>query len=512
MTQAQALDIMKLGFNIFLTGPPGAGKTYVLNQYIDYLQAHEITVGITASTGIAATHIGGMTIHSWSGIGIADELDEQAIRRITANAQLLKRMNETKVLIIDEVSMLHGARLDMVNQICKAFKDETKPFGGLQVILTGDLYQLPPVTRERSVPTDFVFKSNAWRELNLKVCYIHEQHRADDNRLLQILDAIRSGDIDDAHYEMLMQYQNSGESRSTRLFTHNADVDSLNNQQLQSLDGDSKTFTAETSGRKNAVESLKKSVLAPEQLELRIGAEVMCVANKPQLGIVNGSRGTVKGFHKTDGHPIITMHDFGRTITFERHSWTIRDGERTIAEYSQYPLRLAWAITVHKSQGMSLDEAEIDLSKSFEPGMGYVALSRLRSLEGLSLRGINNTAFLVHADVQSYDGQLRDRSDQAVQSIDSLSNTKRDALHKTVRIALSPKALEYDKDLFEKLRDWRITKAKSESKPAYTILPDKALKELAAYKPTDEKSLQRIHGIGPAKLERYADELLKLVQ
>ena len=190
MKQSEALDILKMGHNVFLTGEPGAGKTHVLNTFIGYLKQHQIPVGITASTGIAATHIGGMTIHSWSGIGIKDEITDTHMEKLLARGPLVKRFATTRVLIIDEVSMLHGKRLDLVNQVCKAFKKSDKPFGGLQVVLTGDLFQLPPVTRDGG-DVDFVFKSRAWEELNLKICYLKEQHRQDDDQLLSILDSIR---------------------------------------------------------------------------------------------------------------------------------------------------------------------------------------------------------------------------------------------------------------------------------------------------------------------------------
>ena len=299
-----------------------------------------------------------------------------------------------QVLIIDEVSMLHGKRLDLVNQVCKAFKKSEKPFGGLQVILTGDLFQLPPVTKNRGdAPVDFVFKSDAWKELNLKICYLKEQHRQDDDRLLDILSKIRKNEAGYPELDTLQTRQvDEHENNSTRLYTHNADVDAINITRLNELNDDSVLFEAITKGKKAAVEALIKTCLAPEILELKLGAEIMCVANNPAQRFVNGSRGTVVGFDDESGAPMIKLHDSGRRITMERNTWSIQEGDRTIAELAQYPLRLAWAITIHKSQGMSLDSAEVDLGRSFEPGMGYVALSRLRTRDGLLLRGINEMA------------------------------------------------------------------------------------------------------------------------
>lgn len=386
MLQDEALDILKMGHNVYLTGAAGSGKTYVLNKYISYLRKNNIVVGVTASTGIAATHMNGMTIHSWAGLGMAENID---VERILAKSSLKNRMSETKVLIIDEVSMLDGHVLDAVDAITRGFKDPTKPFGGLQVILSGDLFQLPPVTK--SGDPFFVFKSDAWKSMRLKVCYLEEQHRQDDDNLLSILNAIRSNDVDETHFQELserMKPAPEGED-IIKLYTHNARVDEINQTELNKLKTETRVYDMTHSGRKSAVESLINRCLAPEELVLKVGSEVMFVANNPGKGFYNGTLGKVVEFTE-DGRPLVQTRY--RHITVDEHTWKTEDGNKTIAEVNQLPLRLAWAITIHKSQGMSLDAAEVDLSKSFEPGMGYVALSRVRSLNGLYIKGINNMA------------------------------------------------------------------------------------------------------------------------
>lgn len=515
MKQTEALNILKLGYNVFLTGAAGSGKTYVLNQFITHLRKHKIGVGVTASTGIAATHMNGMTIHSWSGIGIHDEISDDHLERLREKSQLVKRFNDTKVLIIDEVSMLHGVRLDLVDIVCRAFKDPNKPFGGLQVVLSGDLFQLPPVTREGEV--DWVFRSNAWKQMNLKVCYLDEQHRQEDSQLLDILNAVRDGEVEEYHQDLLQERLHAAPSEDdlplTRLYTHKVDVDEMNQAALRAIDGSSKQFImTPAKGSKKLIESLVKSCLAPEVIELKVGAEVMFVANNPAEKYVNGTRGRVVAF-TDDNLPVVVTTD-DRTIVAKPFAWRVMDGEKVRAEINQIPLRLAWAITIHKSQGMSLDAAEMDLSRAFEPGMGYVAISRVRRLEGLYLRGANSSALAVHPDIRDLDTRLQSQSTRLVEALQELEESALTKSHLQVVTALAPeppKALEYDEDLFQELRSWRHKIAQEKSVPPYVVFDDKTLKNIAALQPKDETMLLKIKGVGPKKLESYAEDVLRLV-
>ncbi len=510
MLQDEALDILKLGHNVYLTGVAGSGKTYVLIQYIKYLRENNISVGVTASTGIAATHMNGMTIHSWAGLGIGDSID---IERILAKSTLKKRIAATRVLIIDEVSMLDGHVLDAVDVIMRAFKDKTKSFGGLQVVLSGDLFQLPPVTR--SGEPFFVFKSEAWKSMSLKICYLEEQHRQDDSNLLDILNAIRSNNVDETHFEELSERIKPAQSGEDiiKLYTHNAHVDDINKTELNKLQTETRTYNMTSRGRQNAVESLINRCLSPERLVLKIGSEVMFVANNPAKQFYNGTLGKVVKFND-DGKPVIQTKQ--RLITADEHTWKTEDGDKTIAEITQLPLRLAWAITIHKSQGMSLDAAEIDLSRSFEPGMGYVALSRVRSIEGLYIKGINNMAMMVNPQIIELDVKLKARSKQAASELKMINKKIIEQHHQTVRRALQPeedKLLEgYDEVIFNKLKTWRTKLAAIQSVPAYVILSDKTLKLIAALLPKDAQQLSSISGIGVQKLEKYSTDILELTK
>ncbi len=430
MTQAQALTILKTGANVFLTGEPGSGKTHTLNDYVTYLREHGIDVAITASTGIAATHIGGMTIHAWSGIGIKDSLSPYDIEQIATRERVAKRIARAKVLVIDEVSMLDARVFGMVDQVVRAVRKRDEPFGGMQVVLVGDFFQLPPIGA-RGSEVQFAFRAPLWRELGLIVCYLEEQHRQGDDALHGLLSSLRRGDIDEGIYEVLESCKETAFEdgiEPTRLYTHNADVDRINVERLNALSGSARVFAMEGKGAKPLVEGLKKSCLSPETLSLKVGAMVMCTKNNFEVGYVNGTLGQVVKYDATTGYPVIATLE-GEELTITPASWSVADGDSVLAEVTQVPLRLAWAITVHKSQGMSLDAAEMDLSNAFEYGQGYVALSRVRALSGLLLRGCNERALEVHPSVRAEDAVFKERSEEAVDTFEALSAEEIQSMH-----------------------------------------------------------------------------------
>ena len=431
MTQEQAFSIMKTGVNIYLTGSAGSGKTYLLNKYIDYLETHNIPVAVTASTGIAATHMNGMTIHSWSGIGIKNFLDEKGLNELEDKKYLWKRFEKARVLIIDEVSMLHASQLDMVEKVCRRFKRNDKAFGGLQIILSGDFFQLPPINKQEGEnESGMIFKSKAWQILNPAICYIDEQHRQEDDKLTEILNTIRNNNMEEKHYELLRSRIGAklkNEIKATKLYTHNINVDEINNIELEQIKSDEKISMMTSSGPEPLVEILKKSCLAHEKLRLKVGAEVMCIKNNFEEGYVNGSRGKIIGFEKENGNPIIELYN-GRKVSLKPELWAIEEDGKIKASVSQIPLRLAWAITVHKSQGMSLDNAQIDLSRSFSYGMGYVALSRVRTLDGISLVGFNAEALRVDPNILEFDQELKNSSFSNELLFKKLSNDEQEKL------------------------------------------------------------------------------------
>jgi len=425
MLQSEALDILKMGKNVFLTGAAGSGKTHVLNSYVQYLKSNGVDVAVTASTGIAATHLGGMTIHSWSGLGVRDILTDYDIEDMMQRQYLYKRFERTKVLVIDEVSMLHHFRLDLIEWICRQMKRSEKPFGGMQIILCGDFFQLPPVTRGESPESEFAYKAEAWLYSKFTICYLEEQHRQKDKEYLAILNEIRKSRVTNKTVALLKSRLNQdivGVSEYTRLYTHNIDVDVVNKKHLDLINEKHKTYQMIWKGSSGLADTLKRSCLSPEELVLKKSARVMFTKNHPEGLYVNGTLGVIEDFNSF-GDPVVRTNG-GIRIDVTQQSWKIEEEGKVKAEICQYPLRLAWAITVHKSQGMSLDAMEVDLSRSFVKGMGYVALSRVRSLDGMKLLGFNDMALLVDDEVLDMDQKFKDESVDAANDLKEMSQAE----------------------------------------------------------------------------------------
>lgn len=416
MTQQEALAILESGQSVLLTGAAGTGKTYLINEFIRRAKKRRKSIAVTATTGLAATHLNGTTIHSWAGIGIHDELPRLFFQKVGKQRQGL--IAKADILIIDEISMLHDYRLDMVEEVARKVRGNDKPFGGLQVVLVGDFFQLPPVNRNDSRAGSFVLSSTTWQEGNFTVCYLEQQYRqSDDDAYAQILNGIRVGVL--ARSQLTALQNRIGAIADpfvtrTRLLTTNVDVDRINQEQLEKLEGDIYEYTQETTGGKKFIEQLTRSCLAPEVLELKVGAHVMCIKNSPDKKYANGTLGIVEGFDKTTENPIVKLNN-GRTLTIQPETWELIDGDKRRATLSQVPLRLAWAITVHKSQGMTLDGAHIDLRRAFVEGMGYVALSRVKSMQQLVLDGLNGMALKTSPLAREIDSTLRTRSAQALE-------------------------------------------------------------------------------------------------
>ncbi len=320
--------------------------------------------------------------------------------------------------------MLSGEKLDLVERVCRAARKSPQPFGGMQVVLAGDFFQLPPISREQKA--SFAYEAEAWKRMSPVVCYIKEQYRQEDNGYFSLLSEIRSGRCSLGQRSQLMeqvnQFQNI-EKGVPRLYTHNVDVDRINDKKLAQLSGKKVVFEMDTKGPSHLVQSLQKNCLSPAVLELKRDASVIFTKNSPKRQFVNGTLGKVVDFDGDSGHPVVKTRN-GKKVTAEPMEWTMEEGEKVLARVKQVPLRLAWAITVHKSQGMSMDAAAMDLSNVFEYGQGYVALSRVRHLQGLYLLGLNSLAFEVDPEVLAQDEKFR-ASSQEIEKELSLQDSQK---------------------------------------------------------------------------------------
>lgn len=390
--QQRAYDtVINTNRSVLITGNGGTGKSWLLEQIKKKKQ-----VAVTASTGIAAVNVGGSTIHSWSGLGIGTVPIDKLLSKLRRdekdyNSSKLQRLIDCQTLAIDEVSMLEGGYFTLLDQFLRAVMYSDMPFGGKQLILLGDFLQLPPISRT-SIPK-FVFETPSWMELDPEVCMLTKTFRQEDQEFADILNAIRLGKLDDKGRGLLNECYTRADPEPKKpgivLHTHNEGCDQINQQGLDqcvSQGARLKQYAAKDSGvSQHHIQSLDKNCLAPYNLSLCIGARVMLLKNLDTYsGLANGSMGIVSNLHDDE---VWVDFDNGVSTSVKRMDWELKEGEELLARRSQIPLRLAWAVTVHKSQGMSLDKVYCHLDKCFSAGQAYVALSRARNREGLYLKG-----------------------------------------------------------------------------------------------------------------------------
>ncbi|AND75280.1 helicase [Acinetobacter phage vB_AbaM_ME3] len=409
MNQDTALKVMKSGANVFLTGKAGSGKSHTIRQFLEYHRQKETNVAITASSGIAATVVGGSTIHSYIGMGIKSRISNADLMDIRKRRGMTAKLKALEVLIIDEISMLHKDQLSSVDFILRSLRRDPRPFGGVQIIVVGDFNQLPPVGPE-DINARLCFMSSAWVSAEFKICYLTTTYRQENGELLEILNAIREGTITQEHKNKIINtVDNDLDDLPSQLYTHNASVDYINERELNLIEGKARIYKAITSGSEANVKFLCENVLSPPVLTLKVGAKVLFTKNDPQGNFVNGTLGIVT---RLDGGLRVRLSS-GLSIDVGRMLWEkVDDQGNVVASYHQVPLKLAWALTVNKSQGLTLESAEIDLSKAFEPGQGYVALSRVSSLEKLRVIGINDLAFTLYPITRKADKRFRELSEE----------------------------------------------------------------------------------------------------
>lgn len=395
-SQRKVVEDVERGNNIFVTGKAGAGKSFLLN----YLKSKYPKMALTASTGAAAVKLGGITIHSWGCLGLGDYPAKEVARKMCADEKKRKHIQKTTILAIDEVSMINASLLDKLNESLKIARSDYRPFGGIQILLFGDFLQLPPVNKpsEEKPERNYCFSSDSWKDADLSSHILEQSFRQKDNSFESLLDRIRIGTYTALDLQKIQERVQTPPEylKIVELVSHNIQADEINQKEINQLETSSQKYQwVEEYEDEKYIKILRKGVPASSDLNIKVGAQVMMICNVFQeYGIVNGSTGKVIEFSEEGNWPVVRF-DGGHDLRIEPHMWSIGEYDHekelyvSLASITQVPLKLAWAITIHKSQGLSLDYAYCDLGKCFANGHVYVALSRLKSLSGLYIKSFN---------------------------------------------------------------------------------------------------------------------------
>ena len=395
-SQQRAWELLQGETPVFLTGEAGSGKSFLVRRFMDSQNSKDFPV--LASTGAAAVLVGGRTLHSFLGLGILEGGADMAVAKALKDKRVCRRIKRAKGLVIDEISMISGETLAAAEAVCRLAREEEVPWGGLKVVVVGDFAQLPPVERRRVGSPDWAFKSRTWKESGFRSALLQQNLRTGNPEFLQVLNRVRKGEVDSTVREFLKDRSGEvpQEFEGTRLFPRRAQADHHNEGRLSNLPGKIRLFPAEFAGEKRYVTSMKRYSPLPEELKLKEGALVMLRQNDPRGRWVNGSTGTLVGFG--DDYLKIELLS-GRTIEIEKTTFSLLDAEGKVrAAVTNFPVILAWAATIHKSQGMTLDRLAVDLGSLWEPGQAYVALSRITQPDNLWLTGWQESS--VKADPQ----------------------------------------------------------------------------------------------------------------
>jgi ATP-dependent DNA helicase PIF1 len=420
--QSKALDLFKAGYNMFITGPGGTGKTHLIRLMNKWAIENGKNPQVCAMTGCAARLLecNARTLHSWSGIGLGTGDIASTVRRVVGKKYKKQQLKKADVLIIDEVSMMSLKIFELIDKLLIGAKRNVKPFGGLQIVLVGDFYQLPPVGDANEIETtQFCFESERWAQCIDKIVDMKHVFRQTDSMFAKVINQVRVGRLKKSSFDLLktrVAVQVSDTIKPTILMPLRRHVDSINQRELSKLDQTSMVKyecamtidkEAEDAGRsepeqiEREYESLKRNLMADEAIDLCVGAQVMCIANidmESKNQLVNGSQGIIESFNA--GLPVVRFRD-GHIRTIAKHVWSSEVIPCVGVE--QLPLIHAWAITIHKAQGVTLDLAEIDAGQNiFECGQTYVALSRVKTLDGLYLTAFDPSRIKVSAKVQSF--------------------------------------------------------------------------------------------------------------
>ena len=391
-------DVFQSNRNIVILGSAGTGKTTTVREIIKVSNKYKKNIGITATTGCAAILIGGNTLHSFMGIGTGEGTIQYLVNRIISNKKILIKLVKLQILLIDEISMMNDVLLSKVSEILTTIRNNPMPFGGVQVILVGDFYQLPPISG------NFCFKSDIWDKMNFNTHVLTKIYRQRDPQFLEILSRAREGNITNEDLNILKNCNGKLFIKNiipTKLYSLNVDVSLINEKYYNKLS--TLEYIYETNYKNAKSKKYADKMKIPEKLKLCIGSQVMVTRNIDiENDIINGTRGVIISM-ETNYVNIQLMNQQEYTIK----PMKIGSFDEPDIEIEYIPLKLAWAITIHKSQGTTLDCAEIDLGNNiFQPGQAYTALSRVKDLNSVHIVDISKKSFKTHPEVKDFYNKL----------------------------------------------------------------------------------------------------------
>ena len=532
MSQNRELDIArfiveKTDSNIFLTGKAGTGKTTFLKDVKKYTKKNHI---VLAPTGVAAVNAGAMTIHSFFQFGFGPYV--KGISEPEGNYMMRREKRELikslELIIIDEISMVRADVLDHINDELQRIRRNSEPFGGVQLLMIGDLQQLPPITPDNELEilkphydSMYFFDSKSLRNSDYYCIELKSVYRQTDQRFIDILNRVRTGDVthsdlDELNSHHVADFRPAQGDNYIQLVTHNRMADAINQREMAALSADTFMFDAKVTGT-----FPEDAFPTSRQLEIKKGAQVMFVKNDPDKRFINGMLGEVE--EVSDDSIRVRLSGKDNIVKVEPTAWeniryhmneeTHQIESTKIGSFMQYPIKPAWAITIHKSQGLTFDKAVIDAHEAFSPGQAYVALSRCRSLDGMVLsEKLSQRAIITDSIVDEY-------MNGAVQDIDALARNinfepfdyDRTTKETTVAKNANGHVTVVNTNVFDALKEWRTQVASVAGVPAYVVMYDRTLAELANALPERTSELDSIHGLGPVKIEKYGQALLDVI-
>lgn len=409
--QTRAVKTLGGTENVFLTGVAGSGKSFLIRQFLKDKSSKEFPV--LASTGAAAILVGGRTFHSFFGLGILQGGYAATVERALRDKRVVRRLKKTQGVVIDEVSMLSGMVLRAAEHIARVARESQLPWGGLKIVAVGDFAQLPPVT-QGFAERDWAFLDSTWSRSAFACELLRTQVRTQDPEFLDVLNRVRRGVVDQTVADYLNSRCLSGgdldDFEGTRLFPRREMVERFNLERLSALSGKLHEIATEYSGAEKSVEDLKRSAPIPEILRIKEGALVMLRQNDPMLRWVNGSLAQIVAIDASGESIRVRLVDSGIHTDIEPVSFTLLNAEgMEVASARNFPLNLAYATTIHKAQGMTLDRVLVDLRNLWEPGQAYVALSRIKQGSGLSLVGWTPNSVRTDSAVAAFYRDLESR-------------------------------------------------------------------------------------------------------